>query len=81
MLLDEIRTLMQSNPFRPFTVHVSDGSAVLVHHHDYAWVLPTGYQLFVQTKEGRVHHISVPQITQISYPMSAELEIAGTAAR
>ena len=81
MLLDEIRSLIQARPFRPFTVHVSDGSEVLVHHHDYAWVLPSGFQLFVETKEGRVRIINVSQITQLSYPSETELEIVGTGTR
>ena len=81
MLTDEIRGLMKASPFRPFTIHVSDGSEVLVHHHDYAWLLPSGLQFFLETKEGRVRIIDASQITQVSYPSEADTVSGGTTPR
>ena len=81
MLTDKLRELMKASPFIPFTVHVSDGSEVLVHHHDYAWLLPSGFQFFVETKEGRVRTINVSHITQVSYPSEADTVSTGAATR
>ena len=66
MLLDELRSRLRSEPFRPFTVHLTDGTAVSIHHHDDAWVLPSGGELFVQDENAKVHIIDTSQIAQIS---------------
>ncbi len=67
MLIDEIRNRLDAQPFRAFTVHVSDGTPVNIHHHDYAWLLPSGGELHVEDSDGRVHLIDTAQIAQLRY--------------
>ena len=67
MIAEEIRALLHAQPFRPFTVHLSDGKEVTVHHHDYGWLLPSGYQLIYENPEGKVHLMNVAQIAEITY--------------
>lgn len=72
MIIDELRSLMRARPFKPFTIVTSDGSEVLVHHHDYAWVLQSGAEIHVEQRDGKVDLVSVPRITKIKYqPESA----------
>ena len=67
MLSDEIRSLLRSDPFRQFIVHLTDGTTVSVHHHDYAWLLPSGGELHLEDLEGKVHLINTAQISKVSY--------------
>ena len=67
MLTDEMRSLMRAQPFRPFVVHLSDGTTVNIHHHDYAWLLPSGGELHVEDTQGKVHLINTSQISKLSY--------------
>ena len=67
MITEEIRALLVAQPFRPFTVHLSDGKEVRIHHHDHAWLLPSGFQLIFESAEGKVHLINVAQISEITY--------------
>ena len=34
----QIRDLLQAEPFKPFRIHMSDGSHHDITHHDMAWV-------------------------------------------
>ena len=72
MILDELRTLLRTMPFQPFSIFTGDGREVHVHHHDFAWVLPSGGQAFVEDTAGRVHIINISQITRLSYAAKPE---------
>jgi hypothetical protein len=65
MIADELRSRLRAMPFKPFTVVKADGGRVHVHHHDYAWVLPTGGELYVQDRDGKVHWIYTTHITEL----------------
>ena len=72
MWIDETRNRLRAEPFRAFTVHVPDGSQVNIHHHDYAWLLPSGGELHVEDSLGKVHLIATAQIFQLSYDAPQE---------
>ncbi len=72
MLIDEIRNRLRAQPFRAFTVHVADGTRVEIHHHDYGWLLPSGGELHVEDKRGKVYLIDTAQIAQLSYAVAED---------
>ena len=47
MKADEIRKLLQTRPFRPFTVHVADGGRLFVKHEDFVAVSPSGREMLI----------------------------------
>ena len=53
-------------------MQVSDESQVNIHHHDYAWLLPSGGELHVEDSLGKVHLIDTAQISQLSYDAPQE---------
>ena len=67
MFTDEIRTLLRGDPFRSFAVHLTDGTVVNIHHHDSAWMLPSGGELQVEDAQGKVHLINTAQVAKLSY--------------
>lgn len=71
MFADEMRSLLRAESFRPFLVHLTDGTTVNIHHHDYAWLLPSGGELHVEDAGGRVHLINTSQIAKLSYDAPA----------
>ena len=82
MIIDELRSLMHARPFKPFTIVTADGSEILVHHHDYAWVLPSGHEIHVEQRDERVDLVSVSQITKIKYQhQSGSAEPSGSVPR
>lgn len=66
MIADEIRTAMRSTPFRPFRVHLADGTDVLIHHHDYAWLQPSGLEFYVEDLHGETHFIDTNRVTKLT---------------
>lgn len=73
MITEELRSHLRTTPFQPFTVHLSDGKEIVVVHPDYAWLLPSGALLYVEDKDGKVHHISISHITHLTFDTSARV--------
>lgn len=67
MLTNELRSLLRAEPFRIFTVHLTDGTTLSIHHHDYAWLLPSGGELHAEDQEGKVHLIDTAHISKLTY--------------
>ena len=65
MIFEELRSLLRAQPFRPFSIFTGDGQEILVHHHDYAWLVPSGFQIHVQSPDGRIDLISLSRITRL----------------
>jgi len=47
MQVDEIRTLLHSHPFVPFTIHLADGRSMHVVHPDFVAIAPEGNSIIV----------------------------------
>ncbi len=78
MIAEELRTRLRAVPFKPFTVVTSSGMRVLVHHHDYAWVLPSGGEFYVQEPTGKVHTIYTIHIVELTHAEPSGEEAAPT---
>ncbi len=79
MIADELRSMLRAQPFRPFSIFTADGQEIVVHHHDYAWMLHTGLMVFVEQRDGQVDHISISQITRLNYKPQPESAQQGAA--
>ena len=51
MTIEQLRSVHQASPFRPFTIHMGDGRAFLVRHRDYLSHSPTGRTVVVHPNE------------------------------
>ena len=78
MIAEELRSRLRAMPFKPFSVVTTGGSRVLVHHHDYAWVLPTGGEFYVQDTTGKVHWIYTTHIVELTHDEPSGEEAAPT---
>lgn len=72
VISDELRTRLHATPFSPFTVVTASGERMIVHHHDYAWVLPSGGEFYVHDTEGKTHLIYTSQITDLIHEEQPE---------
>ena len=73
MRLDEVRKLMKSQPFRPFTIHLPEGRAVRVAHHDFAVLSPDGRTLLAYEPDNSFNMIDVMLIASIEVGPSMDL--------
>ena len=47
MTTNQIKQLHEAQPFKPFTIHLADGSKLPVPHPEFMWVMPSGRTVFV----------------------------------
>jgi hypothetical protein len=64
-IAEEIRTLLQANPFEPYTVHTSDGKALYVKHPDYCFMFPGNDIVYVFSDETKRDIVATRNITRV----------------
>ena len=79
MIVTELRELMAAQPFKPFSVSTGDGREVLVPHHDYAWLNPSGTVLHAEQLNGWRNLVFTDQITRINLDPVASDALPGSA--
>jgi len=68
MQTDEIRTLLHSQPFVPFTIHLADGREMRVEHPDFVATAPEGNTIIVYEPDGSF------AIVDLSLAVDAEIK-------
>lgn len=65
MKMDEVRTLLHAQPFRPFLIHVADGGRIPVAHEDFIALAPTGREMIVYQPDGTWQVVDVLLVTRL----------------
>ena len=65
MRAEQLRKLLTTQPFRPFTIHLPEGSSVPVVHHDFALLSPNGRTLVAYGVDDAADIIDVMLIASI----------------
>ncbi len=69
MQTEDIRSLLQAAPFKPFTVFTVSEKAYPVPHPDFAFLTPNGQMLIIaRADSGTVDLLDVPLIARIEVP-------------
>jgi len=45
MTIEKLKQLYETQPFKPFVIHLADGRGIPVHHRDFIMAVPSGAQL------------------------------------
>ncbi len=67
MMSEQMRAIHQARPFRSFTIHLADGTSVLVEHPELIFQTQGGETIFVNTKGEEVSIIDVDLVTKVTY--------------
>ena len=67
MTAEELREHIKARPFRPFSIHVADGRAIPVAHHDFILVSPRGRIVDVYQPDDSHNLLDIMLITGISF--------------
>jgi hypothetical protein len=65
MKLKAIREFYDSEPFRPFTIHLADGRSVEVPHREFLFIHPREETIIVALPEGGFRMLSSDLVTEI----------------
>ena len=65
MKLEEVRTLYDANPFRPFILHLADGRAIHVQHREFLASAPSGRTVIVYQPDDSFNIIDLMLVTDV----------------
>ncbi len=65
MIADEIRELQRAQPWEPYTIQTSDGTALYVKHPDYCFIIPGKETIYVYSTESDREIIATRNITRV----------------
>jgi hypothetical protein len=66
MTSDRIRELYSAQPFRPFTLHLADGSRARIVSPEFMMFPPGGRTIVVYTQDSGVEFIDLLLVTKVS---------------
>lgn len=68
MTIDQLRKAVKAEPFKPFTVSLSDGRRLFVPHPEFVWVPPKASRTFNVAGEGEDQSIiDLLHVTSIDF--------------
>ena len=70
-MIPDLKELIASRPFVPFTIHLVDGGAVRVPTVDHVYVTPTGNRVFVSFDDGTYDAIRPLMISRVTVDREA----------
>ncbi len=65
MTIDQVRRLYDSQPFRPFTLHLADGRRIAVQHREFMATAPSGRTMIVYQPDDSFNIIDLLQVTDL----------------
>jgi tRNA1(Val) A37 N6-methylase TrmN6 len=73
MTVEQLRTLLHAQPFRPFVIHLADGREVEVLHQEFAIIAPQGRTAIVYRPDESFEIIDIMLVTslEVSAPETA----------
>jgi hypothetical protein len=77
MTIEQIDTVHKARPFRPFRIHMADGTSVPVPHPEMMFRTRGGRTVFVNTGGENVEIIDLLLVTKITMGNGARREGAG----
>ena len=66
MTIEQLRAVHEARPFKPFTIHLADGSSVPVRHPELLWRTQGGRTIFVNTAGEEVAIIDFLLVTKLT---------------
>ena len=51
MTIEQFKSALHANPFRPFTIHMADGRVFLIRHRDFVSRSPSGRTIVVHSDD------------------------------
>ena len=67
MKIEEIRKINHAQPFKPFTVRVTDGDALHVPHPDFLLIPPVGATVIIVDQKGCMNLVDTAHITKLEF--------------
>jgi hypothetical protein len=71
MMIEQLRSLYNAQPFRPFTIHLADGRSIPVRHREFILTVPSGRTIVVCQPDDSLNIIDLLLVTDLELKASA----------
>ncbi len=71
MTIEQLRSVYNAQPFRPFVIHLADGRALPVHHREFIMTVPSGRTVVVAQPDDTVNIIDLLLVTDLELKPAA----------
>ena len=65
MTIEQLGTVYDAQPFRPFNLLMADGRSIPVQHRDFMMTVPRGRTIVVGEPDGRLHILDLRMVTEV----------------
>lgn len=65
---NQIQLGLKAQPYRPITIHLSDGTAFTIDHPEFAIVSPLGREMIVYEADDSANLIDMRQVVRVRVP-------------
>lgn len=65
MTIEQLRTVYQAQPFRPFVIHLADGRAIPIDHREFMMTVPSGRTIVVAQPDDTLNIIDLLLVTDL----------------
>jgi hypothetical protein len=72
MTVDQLRSMREANPFRPFTIHLADGQSLRVPHRDFVSHSPGGRTIIVYRTQEAFSVVDLYLVTELEVEAPAD---------
>jgi hypothetical protein len=72
MTAEQLRTLRETQPFRPFTIHLADGRTLTVPHRDFVSQSPGGRTIIVYRSDDSFSIVDLYLVTELEVQTQAD---------
>ena len=77
MMIEQFKSALHANPFRPFTIHMADGRVFLIKHRDFVSRSPSGRTIVVHSDDDSFSVLDLLLMSEVE--VHAQDTHAGTA--
>jgi hypothetical protein len=71
MTIEQLRNVYNSQPFRPFVMHLADGRAIPVHHREFIVTVPSGRTVVIAQPDDTFNIIDLLLVTDFELKPAA----------
>jgi hypothetical protein len=72
MTIEQLRNIHQAQPFRPFTIHLTDGRQLHVPHNEFLSHSPSGHTIIVYQADDSFSVLDLLLVTELEVHPSAQ---------
>jgi hypothetical protein len=78
MTIEQLKTVHQAQPFRPFSIHLADGRSIYVPHREFLSHSPSGRTVIVYNLDDSFSIIDLLLVTELEVHKSASTSGPGS---